>query len=350
VSGGTPPDTARGGTLEVDLRVPGRVDAAFSVEPGQVMAVIGPNGAGKSSLVRALAGLVPAEGYARLGGVDLLTLPVRERGIGLVFQGQMLFPHLSALENAAFGPRSRGVPRREALATAQTWLDRLAIGGLAGSRPGELSGGQAQRVAVARALATDPRLLLLDEPLTGLDVRVQMALRIELGRHLASFAGPTLLVTHDAIDALTVADLVLVLDEGEVAQVGPPAEVAARPRTEHVARLVGLNVVPHGPDLMAFPPDAVAVGVHEPDGSPRLRWHGRVADVAPHGDAVRLLVHAEPDLLADVTPAAATELGLVPGREVWLSVKATAVRTYPAATAESGTGGTGPAGADTIPP
>ena len=316
------------GRLDVALRVADRVEAAFTAGPGEVLAVIGPNGAGKSSLVRALAGLVPAEGHARLGGTDLLRVPARDREIGLVFQGQFLFPHLTALANVAFGPRARGTHRKDAAVDARAWLERFGIGELADRRPRQLSGGQAQRVAIARALATRPRLLLLDEPLTGLDVKVAMALRIELGRHLASYDGVTLLVTHDAIDALTIADRVLVLDEGRVAQIGTPAEVSQRPRTEHVARLVGLNVVRDEAQLMAFTPDAVVVTLEEPVGSPRLRWHGRVADVSPHGDAVRLLVHAEPDLIADVTPAAATELSLVPGREVWLSVKATAVRRY----------------------
>jgi molybdate transport system ATP-binding protein len=316
------------GLLDVSVRVTDRVEAAFTAGSGEVMAVIGPNGAGKSSLVRALAGLAPAEGHARLGGVDLLQVPARDRAVGLVFQGQFLFPHLTALANVAFGPRARGTPRAEAEADARAWLERFGISELSDRRPRQLSGGQAQRVAIARALATDPRLLLLDEPLTGLDVKVAMALRIELGRHLASYDGVTLLVTHDAIDAMTIADRVLVLDEGKVAQLGTPAEVSHHPRTEHVARLVGLNVVRHEERLMAFTPDAVVVTLQEPVGSPRFRWHGRVADVSPHGDAVRLLVHAEPDLIADVTPAAATELSLVPGREVWLSVKATAVRSY----------------------
>ena len=323
--------------LDVDLTVPGRASVSFTVEPGTVLAVIGPNGGGKSSLVRALAGLAPGTGRAALDGVDLLSLPARERGVGMVFQGQRLFPHLSALDNVGFGPRARGTARAEADALAREWLDRLGIGDLADRKPPQLSGGQAQRVAIARALATRPQLLLLDEPLTGLDVRVAMALRIELGRHLASYDGITLLVTHDAIDALTIADRVLVLDEGRVAQLGTPAEVAQRPSTEHVARLVGLNVVRTGEELTAFTPDAVAVSLREPDGSPRLRWHGTVADASPHGDAVRLLVHAGPDLIADVTPAAATELGLVPGTEVWLSVKATAVRTYPAGPVPAGT-------------
>ena len=323
--------------LEVALTVPDRVTAAFSAPPGSVVAIIGPNGAGKSTLVRALAGLVPAEGHALLDDTDLLRLPAREREVGMVFQGQLLFPHLSALDNVAFGLRARGVPRSEAERAAHDWLTRLAIDDLAGRLPRQLSGGQAQRVAIARALVTKPRLLLLDEPFTGLDVKVAMALRIELGRHLAAYDGITLLVTHHAIDALTIADRVLVLDEGEVAQVGTPEEVSQRPRTEHVARLVGLNVVRDEHTLTAFTPEAVALSLEEPTGSPRLRWHGAVADVSPHGDAVRVLVQAQPDLIADVTPAAAAELGLVPGREVWLSVKETAVRRYATDPAETGT-------------
>lgn len=316
--------------LTADVEVPGRVRASLDAGPGEVVALIGPNGAGKSSLVRALAGIVPATGHARLDGVDLLGLPARERAVGLVFQGQLLFPHLSALDNVAFGPRARGVPRTEADADARAWLDRLGVGHLAHRRPRALSGGQAPRVAIARALATRPRLLLLDEPFAGLDVTVAMTLRIELGRHLAAYDGVTLLVTHHAIDALTLADRVVVLDEGRVAQDGTPAEVSQRPRTEHVARLVGLNVVRHEHELMSFPPDSVAVSLEEPVGSPRLRWRGTVADLSPHGDVVRLLVRARPDLIADVTPAAATELALVPGREVWLSGKATSVRRSPA--------------------
>ncbi|MGF9754382.1 ATP-binding cassette domain-containing protein [Microvirga sp. 0TCS3.31] len=321
---------AAGRRLVADLRVADRVDAAFTAEPGEVLAVIGPNGAGKSSLLHAVAGLVDVEGSAHLGDTDLLALPVRERRVGLVFQGQLLFPHLSALDNVAFGLRARGEGRATAESVARDWLERFGIADLAARRPRELSGGQAQRVAIARALATEPDVLLLDEPFTGLDVSVQMALRIELGRHLRDFPGIALLVTHDAIDALTLADTVLVLDDGRVAQVGPPAEVAAEPRTPHVARLVGLNLVPDGDDLISFTPDSVVVSLHEPEGSTRLRWHGPIATLAPHGDAVRLLVHASPDLLADLTPAAAAELELVPGREVWLSAKATAVSRYAA--------------------
>lgn len=318
--------------MRVEASLPGRVRADVAAEAGEVLVVIGPNGAGKSSLLRVVAGLEP--GRVVVDGRDWTDLDVPQRRVGYVFQDQSLFPHLSALDNVAFGPRARGRDRADADRTARDWLERFGIADLADRRPHELSGGQAQRVAIARALATEPEVLLLDEPFAGLDVSVQMTLRIELDRHLRDFSGVALLVTHDAIDALTLADRVLVLDDGEVAQVGVPAEVAAQPRTPHVARLVGLNLVTEGEgadqELIAFPPDSVVVSLHEPEGSTRLRWRGTVASLAPHGDAVRLLVHASPDLLADLTPAAATELGLVPGREVWLSAKATAVSRYAA--------------------
>ena len=317
-----------GAMMRVEVDLPGRVRADVTAEAGEVLVVIGPNGAGKSTLLRAIAGLEP--GRVQVGDADWTDLDVPRRRVGYVFQDQSLFPHLSALDNVAFGPRARGRSRADAERVARHWLERLGIADLAGRRPRELSGGQAQRVAIARALATEPDVLLLDEPFSGLDVSVQMALRIELGRHLGDFPGVALLVTHDAIDALTLADRVLVLDDGAVAQVGPPAEVAAEPRTPHVARLVGLNLVTDGEEMIAFTPDAVVVSLHEPEGSTRLRWRGTIASLAPHGDAVRLLVHASPDLLADLTPAAAVELGLVPGREVWLSAKATAVSRYAA--------------------
>jgi molybdate transport system ATP-binding protein len=321
-------NTPRMSGLDLDLTVPDRVSVALTAEPGEVLAVIGPNGAGKSTLLGAIAGLIRADGRVLLHDRELLPLPARERGVGVVFQERLLFPHLSALENVAFGPRSRGVARSAARAAAREWLDRLAIGDLGDRKPGELSGGQAQRVAIARALAQRPGLLLLDEPFAGLDVGVAAALRIELTRHLASYDGITLLVTHDAIDALTLADRVLVIDAGAVAQVGTPAEVSARPRTEHVARLVGLNVIRERDRFRCFGPGAVTVSLARPEGSARNVWRGTVLSAAPHGDAIRLLVATEPELIADVTPAATRELGLEPGREVWLSVKETAVDTY----------------------
>jgi molybdate transport system ATP-binding protein len=317
--------------LVARLQVPGRVEAELVASSGDVVAVIGPNGAGKSTLLAALAGLVPVEGSVLVDGRSWTDPPlsVRDRGVGMVFQDQRLFPHLSALDNIAFGLRAKGMKRGEADALSAGWLERFGIGDLAGRRPDQLSGGQAQRVAISRALVLDPVLLLLDEPFAGLDVGVASALRSDLAQHLASYRGITVIVTHDAIDALTLANLIVVLDRGRVAQVGTPHEVAARPRTEHVARLVGLNLVREGDRWVSFSPGVVTVSLHQPDGSARHRWSGVIAHAAPYGRSIRLLVNgAAQELLADVTPASVSELGLVSGRRVWLSVKESAVTSY----------------------
>jgi len=324
--------------LRVDLDLPGRLTAAFTADAGEVVAVLGPNGAGKSTLLHCVAGLLGGVGTVEAAGEtwsapDSPVRLVRERRVGLAFQGQQLFPHLTARANVAFGPRSRGASRADSYAVAQDRLDRFGVGELGGRRPHQLSGGQAQRVALARALAAEPAVLLLDEPFSGLDVGVATELRLELAEHLRAFAGVTLLVTHDALDAFALATRVLVLDGGSVAQEGAPDDVAARPLTEHVARLVGLNVLRDGGRLQAFRPSAVGISLARPEGSARLRWSGEVSSVSRHGDALRVQVATEagPSLIADVTPDAAVELGLAPGRSVWLAVKATAVDEYGAA-------------------
>ena len=208
--------------------------------------MIGPNGAGKSSpgpRARRPGAGRPARSGSTASTCSALPAARARRRHGL--PGPDAVPPPDArVDNVAFGPRSRGAARADADARAQDWLDRLGIGDLPTASRGQLSGGQAQRVAIARALATDPALLLLDEPLAGLDVKVADGAADRARPAPRVYDGVTLLVTHDAIDALTIADRVLVLDDGGVAQVGTPAEVAQRPRTEHVARLVGLNVAP----------------------------------------------------------------------------------------------------------
>ncbi len=333
--------------------------AALSVPPGQVLGVLGPNGAGKSTLLRALAGLTPvAAGRIMLAGQVIddagtgAFADAAARPVGFVFQDYRLFPHLSVADNVAFSPRARGMGRRAARSAASGWLDRLGLTALADRRPAELSGGQAQRVALARALAGEPALLLLDEPLSALDARTRLDVQTELRRHLADFTGPCLLVTHDPLEALVLADRLLVLEDGRIVQEGTPAHVASRPATEYVAKLVGLNlyagradgpgvaltdgggfVVPdhgqHGDVLVAVRPSAVVVSASPPQASSaRNTWAARVAGLTMLADRVRLDLHGQPPARADVTAAAVAELSLRPGSRVWLTVKATDIEVY----------------------
>ncbi|MEV0651105.1 ABC transporter ATP-binding protein [Phytomonospora sp. NPDC050363] len=336
-----------------------RLDVALRVEPGEVVALLGPNGAGKTTALRALAGLRPlTAGHVTLAGTDLdrparrVWTPVERRRVGVVFQDYLLFPHLTALDNVAFGPRRHGLPKREARAKAADWLARMGLAEYAGRKPRHLSGGQAQRVALARALAVDPALLLLDEPLAALDARTRLDTRTELHTHLGEHSGATLLVTHDPLDALILADRLVIVEDGRVVQEGDAATVTARPRTDYIARLVGLNLfrgkgdghsVTIGGDFTlavddrvsgeafaAFSPSAVALHPERPEGSARNCWPAVVGSVQHHGDNLRVILDGPVTVAADVTPAAVAQLRLAPGRQVWAAVKATQVRAYPA--------------------
>ncbi|MFG3707032.1 ABC transporter ATP-binding protein [Micromonospora sp. NPDC047670] len=335
-----------------------RLDVPLRVAAGEVVALLGPNGAGKTTALRALAGLLPlTAGHLTLDGVDLdrpgrAWTPTERRPVGVVFQDYLLFPHLSALDNVAFGPRRHGADRRAARETARAWLDRVGLAAHAHRRPRQLSGGQAQRVALARALAVAPALLLLDEPLAALDARTRLDTRAELHRHLAAHAGATLLVTHDPLDALVLADRLVIVEEGRVVQEGDAATVTTRPRTDYVARLVGLNLhrgrarghrvrVADGLTLtvadrldgdafVAFRPSAVALHPSRPEGSPRNTWAATVVGVQRHGDNLRVRLDGPIGVAADVTPAAAAQLRLAPGQPVWAAVKAAETHAYPA--------------------
>lgn len=333
------------------------LDADLDVAPGQVVGLLGPNGAGKSTALGALAGLVPlTRGRVVLDGTCLddagrTVVPVERRGVGMVFQDYLLFPHLSALDNVAFGLRSRGVGRREAACRAHAWLERVGLDDLARARPRELSGGQAQRVALARALVTDPGLLLLDEPLAALDASTRLDVRADLRRHLGEFAGCTVLVTHDPLDAMSLADVLVVVESGRVVQRGTPPEIARAPRSQYAARLVGLNLYRgssagtrvaltgggvlecaderQGEVFCALAPHAVTLHATRPQTSARNVWQGRVAGMEQHASTVRVVVRGEPDVLADVTAATVADLGLGPGSPVWVRVEARVVHSYP---------------------
>jgi molybdate transport system ATP-binding protein len=337
-----------------------RLDATLAVAGGEVVAVLGPNGSGKTTALRLLAGLLGLDdGHIVLDGETLddpaagVFVPPERRPVSILFQDYLLFPHLSAVDNVAFGLRARGMGTAEARRRASEWLARLGLADKAGDRPRQLSGGQAQRVALARSLATEPRALLLDEPLAALDVGTRATVRRDVRRFLDEFSGVTVLVTHDPLDAIALASRAVILENGRVSQTGTIDEITTRPTSRYVADLLGLNLLPgtaegrvvtldgSGAEVeLAEPaagsvyalihPNAVALYPTLPEGSPRNHWSGRVTGFDLLGDRVRVRVSGEVSLVAEVTPAAVAALDLHEGQEVWTVVKATEVETYPA--------------------
>ena len=333
------------------------LDAAVDAADREIVALLGPNGAGKTTFLRVLAGLArPESARVVLDGVVLedtakgIRVPTERRPIGIVFQQHLLFPHLSVIENVAFGLRARG--RRDARDSAMAWLERVGLGGYANARPAALSGGEAQRVAIARALAIDPRLLLLDGPLSALDATTRVEVRRELRRHLASFNGARLLVTHDPLEAAALADRLVILENGRVVQSGPVDDVTRHPRSRFVADLVGVNllrgradggvvVLESGQQVTALDagdgevfavihPRSVAIHRMHPEGTPRNVWPGTVRSVDLLGERARVAIGGTVPIVAEVTASSVRELDLRERTEVWVSVKAAEVAVYPA--------------------
>ncbi|WP_395307632.1 ATP-binding cassette domain-containing protein [Mycobacterium sp. AMU20-3851] len=355
------------GGLTVQTRLEQRgVELEVTLGHGEVLAVLGPNGAGKSTLLQLIAGLLrPDAGRIAVGGTVLTDtttgtfLPTHARGVSMLSQQAMLFPHMTVLANVGYAPRCRGMSRRAAQESARHWLDAVDAGDLADRKPAQLSGGQAQRVALARALAAEPRLLLLDEPLAALDVTAAPAMR-RLMREVLREAGRTaVIVTHDLLDALAVADQVVVIDGGRVVESGPVREVLTAPRSDFAARVAGVNLVPGvlsapgrlrtswgielsgvsaaapGDGAVAlFRPAAVAVHLTPPHASPRNILAVRIAEIDMHGSTVRVRGAEHPDgsagLAADITAAALADLDLQIGQTVFFVVKTQEVALHPA--------------------
>jgi molybdate transport system ATP-binding protein len=334
--------------LHLDLVIP----------PGRTVALLGPNGAGKSTAVSAIAGLLPIDsGWIGLAGVTLdepgtgVFVPPEARRIGVMFQDYLLFPHLNVMENVAFGLRSRGVSRAEALSRAGDWLSTLDLTDLSTRKPPQLSGGQAQRVALARALVIEPGLLLLDEPLSALDVTTRVELRRVLDRHLEEFTGPRLIITHDPAEAFLLADEVHVIEGGSVTQSGSPDDIRLRPRTPYAADLAGSNLlfgraadgrvevdghelhIPEhevsGDVLLTIRPSAISVHRTEPKGSPRNTWPTHIELLEGLGERARIRTGPPLALTIEITTEAVSELGLEVGDEIWVAVKATEIGVGP---------------------
>ncbi|MFM7127173.1 MAG: ABC transporter ATP-binding protein, partial [Actinomycetota bacterium] len=307
------------------------LDVSFQIAPGEVLALLGPNGAGKSTILRVLAGLRPLDGgRITIDGTAVddpaldVFVPADERPVGFVFQDYLLFDHLSVLENVAFGLRARQIAKNPARTLARQWLERLGLADLADRRPATLSGGQAQRVAVARAVATSPRLLLLNEPLAALDVGTRAQVRRDLKTFLDSYEGMRLLVTHDPVDAHALADVVVIIEDGRIVQSGSLEDIAARPRSRYVADLVGLNVVAGtvhdgilltdegarivvadavpGRALAMFHPRSITITRHSPQASSvRNDWPGTIVGIERIGDRARVQLRGPLVMAAEVT-------------------------------------------------
>lgn len=360
------------GGLSVHAVVEARgIDVAFDVAAGEVVAVIGPNGAGKSSVLHVIAGLLRPDGGTVTVGAHRLTdgasglhVAVHHRRVGLLLQDPALFPHLTVAGNVAFGPRARHDRRRglrsEARPTAAHWLGEVGAADLADRRPGQLSGGQAQRVALARALAAEPDVLLLDEPLSGLDVTAASAMRRLLRGVLSSGGRSSVLVSHDLLDIVTLADRVVVIECGRVAESGSVADVLTAPRTAFGARFAGVNLVsgragddggsvlaagltwrgtrgpdvaPGGPAIAVFAPSAVAVSRDAPADDVNVVAVG-VAELDHRGPVIRVRAEATGGagggLAADISADEAAGLRLIPGERVYFSVDARDVAIRPA--------------------
>ncbi len=338
-----------------------KLDVELNIAAGTTACLLGPNGAGKSTAVGALAGLINIEGGSiRLNGRTLndpsvgIAIPPPDRKIGLMFQDYALFGHLSVEDNIAFGPRSAGLSKSASRLAAAEWTHKFDLIDLAGRKASDLSGGQAQRVAMARTLAANPDLILLDEPLAALDVGTKATLRRILSTNLEAFDGPRLIITHEPAEAFLLADRIHIMENGRITQSGTAAEIRRSPATAYVGALAGTNFLTgstfrgsitldesnvvlktsdtttDGRVIVTVRPSALALHPSQPDGSPRNSWQAKIASVENLGDVARVYLDAPLPLAADVTPGSVEQLGLSAGQSIWVAIKATEISVSPA--------------------
>lgn len=340
------------------------LDAELAADDHEVVALLGPNGSGKSTLLGAIAGLLPVESGTISANGRLLTsaragrrmtVPVPRRRVGLLGQDALLFPHLTALQNVLFGARAAVEDPTRAGAAARDWLEAVGLSGFEDRRPAALSGGQQQRAAIARALAAEPDILLLDEPMASLDVESASLIRTLLRERLSSSGTTTILVTHDVVDAIVLADRVVILEDGRITDDGDASVVLGRPIDRFAAALAGLNLLRgsamadgsvatedghtirgHGDALAegsdawaAFPRSAVSV--REPAMAPSddaaNSWTGEVSVLEPAAGGIRVVLDGG-GVVAEVPSTEVFEHGLRPGAQVRLQIDPAFVTVY----------------------
>ncbi len=346
-------------------------NARFSAESGEPCTLIGPNGSGKSTVAAALAGILRIDtGSIELNKTSLdngrRVLCPQRRNVGVVFQDRLLFPTMTVRDNIAFGLRARGQSKNEANRSAGKWLDRLDLTQHADKRPSQLSGGQAQRAALARALAIDPDLLILDEPLAELDPESKPGIRRLIADLLNEFTGVSILITHDPLEARSLAQRIVVIEDGAIVQTGSPDDLQRTPRSAFAAAFVGINLFagvitltadkpsvtgarragqsddapsttiriasPDLPDraevFAALHPRAIILSHDKPASSARNAHHCTVESIDPIDGALRVTLTGPIELTAEITDEARTDLHLTAGSPIWASFKATEVRVY----------------------
>lgn len=352
---------------EISKRLPALdLEVSLSADPGRPLVLVGESGTGKSTVLNLLAGLVtPDRGRIQVDGdsyfdsVRSLNVPAHRRSIGYVFQDFNLLPHLTAAENVAFGLRARGLARREARRRAREALESVGLSDADGTKPDRLSGGQQQRVALARALVIRPQILLLDEPLSAVDLSNRRKLRGEIRELLAQLTCYSIVVTHSPFEALLFGDQIAVMEEGRIAQVGGRDQLLCHPRSRYVAEFVGLNffrgrVSQRYPDglvdvetddgtirvtpgvdsdelLVAVDPRDITLHPQSPASSAQNVFRGMIKEVVPEpplGERVRVAIETHPPLVAEVTAHAVANLNLREGMEIFASFKATRARSY----------------------
>lgn len=348
-------------SLHADIRADAGalvIEARLEARSGEVVGIVGPNGAGKTTVLKAIAGLWPiSRGKVSINEWVVedseagIRNPPEQRSVGMVFQDLRLFPHMSVADNIGYGLRLRGVPRKQARVLAEPLIETLGLAPHSKQKPGSLSGGQAQKVALARTLITNPQVILLDEPFSALDAESRPKVRRDMSLYFRHPDCTTIIVTHDPMEAKALCNRVIVMEEGRFIQEGEIDRIADDPKSRYAAESLGLNFFPgvaagetvdvggeatlsvvgehHGRVIVSFHPRAVVLHQTRPEGTARNVFKAIVRTVRHENGITRVTTAGSLSAVAEITRVSAEQLNLRPGAEVWLSVKAAQIQVTP---------------------